>query len=121
MESDFSPTDVKSLPVHLFKDSFGPFLGLLNEHDMRYTIREQRSGVPMAASEVIEVLLSPYMWGALSAIIVAFLKYRNSRKVIITTIDGDIIHAEGLNQEELGQLLKRAKSLALIETKSDES
>lgn len=112
---------MESLPVYLFKDSFGPFLALLNEHDLKYAIHEQRLGVPMAASGVIEVLLSPYLWAALSTIIVAFLKYRNSRKVIITTIDGDIIHADGINQEELERLLKRAKSLALIETKSDES
>jgi hypothetical protein len=111
---------MESLPVHLFKASFGPFLALLNEHDLKYAIREPRLGVPVAASEVIEVLLSPYIWGALSTIIVAFLKYRNSRKVIITTKDGQIIQAEGLNQEELEGILKHAKSLALIETKSDE-
>lgn len=110
---------MESLPVNLFKNGFGPVLELLNKHDVKYTIREQRLGVPMAASGVIEVLLSPYVWGALSTIIVAFLKYRNSRKVIITIRDGDIIHAEGLNPEELEQLLKRAKSLTLIETKSD--
>jgi hypothetical protein len=112
---------MESLPVHLFKDSFGPFLALLNEHDLKYTVRQQRSAVPMAASGIIEILFSPYMWGALSTIIVAFLKYRNSRKVIITTKDGHIIQAEGLNQEELEEILKRAKSLSLIETKSDES
>ncbi|SOD41509.1 hypothetical protein [Nitrosovibrio sp. Nv4] len=100
---------MESLPVHLFRDRFGPFL-LLNEHDLKYTIREQRSGVSLAASGIIEVLLSPYMWGALSTIIVAFLKYRSSRKVIITTIDGDIIQAEVLNQEEVERLLRRAKS-----------
>jgi hypothetical protein len=112
---------MESLPVHVFKASFGPALALLNEHDLKYTMREQCSAVPMAAPGVIEVLLSPYIWGALSTVIVAFLKYRNSRKVIITTVDGQIIHAEGLNQEELEIILKRAKSLALIETKADES
>jgi hypothetical protein len=35
--------------------------------------------------------------------------------------DGHVVHAEGLNQEELERLLKRAESLAFIETKVDES
>lgn len=112
---------MESLPVHLFKDSFGPVLALFNEHDIEYAIREQRSGVPMAASEVVEVLLSPYIWGTLSTVIVAFLKYRNSRKVIIKTKDGQIIQVEGINHEELWSLLERAESLTLIETKSDKT
>lgn len=120
MGSDFLSTDMESLSIHLSKDSFRPILALINEHNMRYSMLAQRSGMQMAATTVIEVLLSPYMWGALSTVIVAFLKFRNSRKVIITTIDGHVIHAEGLNQEELEGILKRAKSLVLIETKSDE-
>jgi hypothetical protein len=74
----------------------------------------------MASSAVIEILLSPYMWGALPTVIVAFLKYRNSRKVIITTRDGQIIQAEGLNSEELKHLLKQAESVAVIETTAGE-
>lgn len=75
----------------------------------------------MASSGVVEILLSPYTWGALSTVIVAFLKYRNSRKVIIQTKDGQIIHAEGLNHEELKSILERAGRLTLIETKSDQT
>jgi hypothetical protein len=111
---------MESIPVHLFKASFRPFLALLNEHNLKYSIPAQRSAIPMASSAVIEILLSPYMWGALSTVIVAFLKYRNSRKVIITTRDGQIIQAEGLNSEELKHLLKQAESVAVIETTAGE-
>lgn len=41
---------MESLPIHLFRDSFGPFMALLNEHDLKYTMREQCSAVLMAAS-----------------------------------------------------------------------
>lgn len=110
---------MQSLPVHLFKDSFGPFLALLNENQVPYKLREQRAGVPMASSGVIEVLQSAAMWGGLASVIVAFLKVSHGRKVIITTKDNKVIHAEGLTRKELERVLKDAKSLTAIETKSD--
>ena len=113
---------METLPVHLYKDSFGPFMALLNEHNVSYSMREQRSGVPMAAAQgVVELLQATAMWGALASVIVAFLKYRHSRKVIITTKNKEIIHAEGLTHEELLKILERAESLTAIETKKDET
>jgi hypothetical protein len=109
---------MKSLPVHLFKDSFGPFLSLLNENKVPYRMREQRDGAVMASSGVIEVLLSPAVWGGLALVIVTFLKVSHGRKVIITTKDNKVIHAEGLTRKELEQVLEDAKKLAAIETKS---
>jgi len=29
---------LETLPVHLFRDSFGPFITLLNEHEVRYSM-----------------------------------------------------------------------------------
>ncbi len=103
------------LHVHVFKDSFGPMIELLNAHDVKYQMREQRSGAVMAASGVIEVLQSPAMWAALAAVVVAFIRSRNGRKVIITTKDNEVIHAEGLNPKELEEILKKSKSLAAID------
>ncbi len=104
------------LHVHVFKDSFGPMIELLNTNGVKYQFREQRSGEVMAASGVIEVLQSPAMWGALAAVVVAFIKSRNGRKVIITTKDKEVIQAEGLNSKELQEILKRTKSLAAIDS-----
>ena len=103
------------LRVHVFKDSFGPIIELLNAHGVKYQIREQRSGEVMAASGIIEVLQSAAMWGALATVVVAFIKSRNGRKVTITTKDNEIIHAEGLSPKELEEILKRSKSLAAID------
>lgn len=111
---------MESLPVHVFKDSLGPFLALLNENQVRYRMREQRTGVPMASSSgIIEVLQSAAMWGGLASVIVAYLKVSHSRKVIITTKDNKVIHAEGLTHKELEQILEDAKNVTAIETKSD--
>lgn len=103
------------LHLHVFKDSFGPMIALLNEHDVKYQLREQRSGAVMAASGVIDVLQSPAIWGALAAVVIAFIRSRNGRKVIITTKDNEIIHAEGLSPKELEEILKRSKSLAAVD------
>ena len=106
-----------SLPVHVFKDSFGPFVALLNEHKVQYSIQEARAGVPMASSGIIEILQSPAMWAALAVVVVAFIRVRAGRKIIITTKDNTVVHAEGLTAKELEQVLVRAKSLTAIASK----
>jgi hypothetical protein len=55
------------------------------------------------------------MWGSLATVVVAFIKSRRGRKVIITTKDGTIVHAEGLSLTELDTVLDRARSLAAID------
>lgn len=61
---------METLPVHVYKQSFGPIIALLDKH---------------------------------------------GRKIIITTKDDKIIHAEGLTKEELEPILKEAKNLAAID------
>ena len=55
------------------------------------------------------------MWGALAAVIVAFIKSRRGRKVIITTNDNTVVHAEGLSMSELERVLEHTKSLTAID------
>jgi len=106
--------------MHVFKESFCPVVGLLNEHDVQYQMHETRSGAVMAASGVLEIILSPAMWNALATVVVMFIKSKHGRKVIITTKDNKIIHAEGLTKEELEPILKEAKSLAAIDPKKSD-
>lgn len=97
---------MNTIPVHLFKDSFGPFVILLNEHDLKYTMQEVRVGVPMASGGTLEIIQAALnnsaFWPSLAAVVAAFIKVRSSRKVIITTKQGTVVHAEGLTQAELG-------------------
>nr|WP_295942958.1 hypothetical protein [uncultured Acidovorax sp.] len=107
-----------SLPVHLFKDSFGPFVQLLNEHGVKYQMRQVRAGVPMASSGVLEILQavgSAAMWGALATVVVAFINSRRGRKVIITTKENTVVHVEGLSMAELERVLEHAKNLTAID------
>jgi len=108
------------LKIHVSKSSFDPIVSLLNEHKVKYQMREIRAGEIIALSEVIEVLQSAAMWGALATIIVAFINNRNGRKVIITTKDNRIIHAEGLNSKELESIIKQSKYLIAIDPNQKE-
>lgn len=112
---------METLPIHVFRDSFEPIVRLLNENNIRYSMQEARSGVPMNSSGVIDLLQTAALWSALTAVVVAFIKGRSSRKIIITTKENTVVHAEGLSVDELKEVLKQAKSLTAIETKKDEA
>ena len=109
---------METLPVHLFKESFGEILELLNEHDVKYRMREVRMNVPIASGatlEIIQAVGNVAMWGSLATVIVAYIKSRRGRKVIITTKDGTIVHAEGLSHSELNDLLEKASNLTVFD------
>jgi hypothetical protein len=114
---------LETLPVHLFKDSFGPFLGLLNEHQVKYQIRGARSGIqagPAGVLEIVQAVGSAAMWGALATVVVAFINSRRGRKVIITTKDNTVVHVEGLSMQEIERVLEHARSMTAIDPqKSD--
>jgi hypothetical protein len=112
---------METLPIHVFRESFGPIVQLLNEYHVRYSMQQTRSGVPMNSTQVIELLQSAALWSALAAVVVAFIKGRSSRKIIITTKENTVVHAEGLSVEELTEVLKQAKNLTAIETSKDET
>lgn len=111
------------LPVHLFKDSFGPFVELLNAHNVKHQMREVRTGVPMASGgtlELVQAIGNAAFWPSVATVLVAFIRSRRGRKVIITTKDGTLVHAEGLSQEELEQVLASAQSLMAIDPNKTE-
>jgi hypothetical protein len=113
------PTSMQTIPAHVFKQSFGPFIALLNEHGVKYQIHQTRAGVPMAGSDVVEIVQAvgvASMWAGLAAVLVAFIKARTGRKVIITTKDQTVVHAEGLTASELKDILDRAASISVIDT-----
>jgi hypothetical protein len=108
-----------TLRIHVFKDSFRPVVELLNEHRVPYEMRMARMGVPMASGETIEIVkavASAAMWGALATVVVAFIRAKAGRKVIITTEDKTIVHAEGYSEEQLAEILKLAASMTAIDT-----
>lgn len=107
---------MESLRIHLFKDSLKPFVDLMDEHSIAYSYQDPRAGAPMAAGHIFDILQNAAMWGALAAVVVAFINRRRGRKVVITTKDGAVVQAEGLSPSELEKVLTQAKSLVAIDT-----
>ena len=106
----------------LFKDSRDPFISLLKEHGVAYEELMLKANVVMASGFMVEILQSSAPWAAsLAAVIIAFLKNRRSRKVIITKADNTVIHCEGLSQNEIEHILLQSKSLFAIDTMKDET
>jgi len=107
-----------TLPVHVFKSSFVPFMTLLNEHNLRYEIDKQRTGVILDGPGVLEIALSPNVVVALSTVIIGYLKSRPTRKVTIT-VGSTVVQAEGHSATQIEQLLADARSIVVIETADD--
>lgn len=110
--------------MHLFKDSFGPFVALLNEHQIKYQMRQNRTGVqagPVGILEIVQAIGSAAMWGALATVVIAFINSRRGRKVIITTKDNIAVHAEGLSMAEIEVILQHAKNMTAIDTQNSEN
>jgi|GEM_PF-1293842 len=107
-----------TLPVHLFRSSFHPFLDLLNEQGLKYEMRSVRSGVPMASGgtlELVKAIGDATFWPAVAVVVTAFINRRNGRKVIITTKDKSVVHVEGLSMAELEHVLKLAENITAID------
>jgi hypothetical protein len=71
-----------------------------------------RAGGPTNAAIAVEVLhaLQPAaLFWALARVICAYLDYLRSRKVIITTRDSTVIHAEGLSRSDVERLIARTR------------
>ena len=112
-----------TLPLHLFKESFSEILELLTEHNVKYQMREVRMNVPMAAGgtlEIIQAVGNVAMWGSLATVLVSYINSRRGRKVINTTKDGAVVHAEGLSESELNSLLEQAKNLTVFDPNKSE-
>ncbi len=94
--SDFDSSGVKyirhSPPIGIFMNSAGDTIQILKD-----------------INEMIP-------WGLIATVLVAWLKYRPSRKVIITQDDNKVFHAEGLSVEEIERLLPQSKNIMVIET-----
>jgi hypothetical protein len=106
------------IKAFLFKASCESFLALLLENSIEFITHMPPRGEIENSGVTIEILnvVAP----ALCAVIVMYLKTRPSRKVIITTKDKAVIHAQGLSQSELQRVIALARQLT-VETQVKET
>lgn len=117
-------TNNKLLRIVTFKDSKESFLSLLIENDIEFSVRHPQPGAVTASGEVVEILQAigaVSIFPSLAAIIVQWLKYRGSRKVILQTRDQQIFHLEGYSANEVSKLLENAENITVIDTKKPDS
>lgn len=106
---------MNTLAIHVFKDSFNPIIELLDENDLAWSMREQRPELVMSSSGIIEVALNASAWVSIASVLIAFIKARHGRKVMITTEENQVIHAEGLTPKELEKVLEKADWVVAID------
>jgi hypothetical protein len=84
-----------------------------------YETRPPRPGVIMNSGDAVKIaeILIPVVAG----VIVAWIKYAPTRKVMITLPDNTILQAEGRSVAELEQILIVAKTIMVMDAKSPDS
>ena len=85
----------------------------LTKAGVECSVRLQRMGVIVNdASTVIEI--AKYSAPAVAVVLAAWLTKKPTRKLVITTKDNKIIHAEGASVEEIAKLLDLADRVNVI-------
>lgn len=92
----------------------------LDSAGVEYMCDSPRVGVLMNAGTSIQFindLSGAIPWVPIASVIIAWLKYRPSRKVTVVNEKKEILRIEGYTTTELASLLSSSKSLRAIETK----
>ena len=102
--------------VALFKDSRASFLRSLDEAGIPFEELKTTPGTIMASAAMVIIAQTTAIAGAIATVLVAWLKGRASRKVILTLQDKTIIHVEGYSVEQVRELLPLVASMTVIDT-----
>lgn len=102
--------------IALFKDSRESFTKALDEVGVAYEELRVPPGQVMASGAMILVAQTAAVAGSVAAVLVAWLKARASRKVILTLLDKRIVHLEGYSVEQVRELLPLVDHGTAIDT-----
>lgn len=102
--------------VALFKDSQASFVQALDDAVVAYEELRVPPGQVMASGSMIAIAQTAAVAGAVAAVLVAWLKARASRKVILTLHDKKIVHLEGYSVEQVRELLPLVDHGTAIDT-----
>jgi hypothetical protein len=103
--------------IALFKDSRESFTQALDDANVAYEELRAPPGQVMASGTMIAVAQTAAVLGPIAAVLVAWLKSRASRKVILTLHDKRIVHLEGYSVEQVKELLPLVDHGTAIDTK----
>jgi hypothetical protein len=107
-----------NIRISLFTDSFQPFCEMLKSNQIEFTTQEHPPGAVMAAASAIEIfsgvgaVLAP-----LATVLVAWIRSKSSRKVMITTKKNEVIHVvQGMSVDEVERILEATRNITVIDT-----
>ncbi len=108
-----------SISATTFKDSDKSFCSALEEHGVAFNRRHIQLGEVMASGTVLEIILSDG-WGALAVACIAWANARKSRKISVTTKNGENYWIEGYSAKEVEKILPVSRQIAVIDTEKNQ-
>jgi hypothetical protein len=106
--------------VALFKDSEASFLQALEDADISYEKLSPPRDTVMAAGTMVVIAQTAAIAGSVATVLVAWVKARASRKVILTIQGNKVVHLEGYTVEQVKELLPLVAHMAAIDTQPAE-
>jgi hypothetical protein len=106
---------METIKIYVFKESIQTVTELLSKEGLAWSSRHQPNGVIMNSAEILNVVVNATAWVSIATVLVTFIKAKHGRKVIITTKDNKVIHAEGMTHNEFEIILKQAASLTVFD------
>ena len=106
------------IQVDLFKNSHQPFCEMLKASNIDFSDRSPLPGVMMAAASTIEIAAGiGAVLGPVATVLIAWIRSKSSRKVVITTKKNEVVHLiQGMSVEEVEKILETTKMLAVVDT-----
>lgn len=106
--------------VALFKDSQASFLQALDEAGISYEERRPIPGQIMASGSMVLIAQTAAITGSIATVLVAWIKARASRKIILTLQGNKVVHLEGYTIEQVRELLPLVDHMTAIDTQPAE-
>jgi Effector Associated Constant Component 1 len=106
--------------VTLFKDSQESVLQALNEAGISYEELRPVPGQVRASGAMVVIAQTAAIAGSIATVLVAWIKARASRKIILTLHGHKVVHLEGYTVEQVRELLPLVDHMTAIDTQPAE-
>lgn len=112
---------VSVLDLTLMLDDATSFTDALDSAGIAHSCVHTFSTAPQASGlkESITAVSEAMPWNAIAKVIVTWIKARSSREVLITTKDGQTIHAKGYSAQEIRGFLLDSRGVMVVDTDSN--
>ena len=110
--------DTTSIRVNLSRHARNEFFVALKENQIEFVLGKGVLGSIQNSLETIDIINASI--AAIACVLVAWLRGRTSRSVMIQTKNHEVIHVKGESVDEVVKLLREAVSLNVIQTTKDD-